>query len=75
MSRQPDLVIANATVVNSYGRQNAHIVIRDGLVVQLLEVTEAVPAAARTIDCPPMSISSMSSSTMIPGRSSAVAKG
>jgi dihydropyrimidinase len=50
MSRQPDLVIANATVVNSYGRQNSHIVIQDGLVVQLLDVTEAVPAAARTID-------------------------
>ncbi|MDV2980378.1 UNVERIFIED_CONTAM: amidohydrolase family protein [Actinomycetes bacterium ARC8] len=50
MSRQPDLVIANATVVNSYGRQNAHIVIQDGLITGLPDASEAVPAAARTID-------------------------
>lgn len=50
MSRQPELVIANATVVNSYGRQNAHIVIQDGLITGLPDASEAVPAAARTID-------------------------
>ncbi|WP_285249619.1 amidohydrolase family protein [Pseudarthrobacter sp. fls2-241-R2A-168] len=50
MSRQPDLVIANATVVNSSGRRNAHILVQDGLITQLLDATEAVPAAARTID-------------------------
>ncbi|MFP5368552.1 MAG: amidohydrolase family protein, partial [Actinomycetes bacterium] len=50
MSRQPDLVITNAAVVNSFGRQNAHIVVRDGLIVQLLDATEAAPAATRTID-------------------------
>ncbi|MCQ6272327.1 amidohydrolase family protein [Pseudarthrobacter sp. R1] len=50
MSRHPDLVIAHATVVNSFGRQNAHIVVQDGLVTQLIDASEAVPRAERTID-------------------------
>ncbi|TLM84233.1 amidohydrolase family protein [Pseudarthrobacter sp. NamE5] len=50
MSRQPDLVIANATVVNSFGRQNAHIVVQDGLIAGLVDTSEAAPPAARTID-------------------------
>lgn len=50
MSRHPDLVIANATVVNSFGRRNAHIVVRDGSITELVDVREAPPAAARTID-------------------------
>ena len=50
MSPQPDLVIANATVVNSFGRRIAHIVVRDGVVTQLLDATEPAPRAVRTID-------------------------
>ena len=50
MSPQPDLVIANATVVNSFGRRIAHIVVRDGVVTQLLDATEPAPGAVRTID-------------------------
>jgi dihydropyrimidinase len=50
MSRHPDLVIAHATVVNSFGRQNAHIVVQDGLITQLIDASEAVPGAGRTID-------------------------
>ena len=50
MSHTPDLVIANATVVNSFGRQDAHIVVHGGKIDQLLDASQPVPAAARTID-------------------------
>jgi dihydropyrimidinase len=50
MSRTPDLVIAHGTVVNSFGRRNAHVVVRDGRIDQLIDAAEPVPAAARTID-------------------------
>ena len=32
MSDTPELVIAHGTVVNSSGRQHAHVVVRDGRV-------------------------------------------
>ncbi|MFE4227978.1 amidohydrolase family protein [Arthrobacter sp. NPDC056886] len=50
MSHTPDLVIANGTVVNSFGRQDAHVVVHGGTIVQLVDAAEPVPAAARTID-------------------------
>lgn len=50
MSRQPQLVIANATVVNSHGRQEAHIVVQDGRIARLLDAAEPVPAADHTVD-------------------------
>src|SRR4051794_35727516 len=50
MSHQPELVIANATVVNSYGRQPAHVVVHDGRIVQLVDAGQPVPAADRIID-------------------------
>ncbi|KRE72045.1 amidohydrolase family protein [Arthrobacter sp. Soil762] len=50
MSHTPDLVVAHGTVVNSFGRQQAHIVVRDGRIVQLLDASEPVPAATRTVD-------------------------
>ena len=50
MSRIPDLVIAHGTVVNSFGRRNAHVVVRDGRIEQLIDAAEPVPAAGRTID-------------------------
>lgn len=50
MSQLPDLVIANATVVNSFGRQSAHVIVDGGKVTALLDATEPVPAAARTVD-------------------------
>ncbi|ELT44375.1 amidohydrolase family protein [Arthrobacter nitrophenolicus] len=50
MSQQPDLVISNATVVNSDGRRAAHIVVRDGLVTDLADAARPAPAALRTID-------------------------
>lgn len=50
MSSIPDLVIANGTVVNSSGRRHAHIVVRDGSIERLVDATEPVPHAARTID-------------------------
>lgn len=50
MSHTPDLVIANGTVVNSFGRQEAHVVVHGGKIVQLVDAAEPVPAAARTID-------------------------
>uniref|UniRef100_UPI001BAE0901 amidohydrolase family protein n=1 Tax=Pseudarthrobacter albicanus TaxID=2823873 RepID=UPI001BAE0901 len=50
MSNTPELVIANGTVVNSFGRQHAHIVVRDGRIVRLVDASEPVPDAGRTID-------------------------
>lgn len=50
MSQLPDLVIANGTVVNSFGRQSAHVIVDGGKVTALLDATEPVPAAARTVD-------------------------
>ncbi|SDP60773.1 dihydropyrimidinase [Arthrobacter sp. ok909] len=50
MSHAPDLVIAHGTVVNSFGRQAAHVVVHGGKIVQLVDASEPVPAAARTID-------------------------
>ncbi|WP_427135400.1 amidohydrolase family protein [Pseudarthrobacter sp. S9] len=50
MSNTPDLVIANGTVVNSFGRQHAHIVVRNGRIDRLLDASEPAPAAARTVD-------------------------
>jgi dihydropyrimidinase len=46
----PDLVVANATIVNSFGRQQAHIVVRGGRIEQLLDADGPVPAAHRTVD-------------------------
>ncbi|CAH0267861.1 D-hydantoinase/dihydropyrimidinase [Arthrobacter sp. Bi83] len=50
MSRTPELVIANGTVVNSFGRRNAHIVVQHGRISRLVDASEPAPAAARTID-------------------------
>ena len=50
MSRIPELVVANGTVVNSIGREDAHIVVQDGTIVRLVPASEPVPAAERTID-------------------------
>ncbi|WP_336714404.1 amidohydrolase family protein [Arthrobacter sp. USHLN218] len=46
----PELVVANATVVNSFGRQQAHIVVRGGRIEQLQDADLPVPTAQRTID-------------------------
>jgi dihydropyrimidinase len=43
-------VIANATVVNSFGRQPAHIVVHDGRIEALLDAAGPVPDAQHTID-------------------------
>lgn len=50
MLNMPELVIANATVVNSWGRRHAHVVVRDGKIDQVLDATNPAPAALRTID-------------------------
>ena len=50
MSHFPDLVIANGTVVNSFGRQAAHVVVDGGRIVELVDAAEPIPAAARTIE-------------------------
>ena len=50
MSHQPDLVIANATIVNSTGRREAHIVVSDGQIAALVDADRPMPAADRTID-------------------------
>ncbi|MCU1516671.1 MAG: dihydropyrimidinase, partial [Pseudarthrobacter sp.] len=50
MSHTPELVVANGTVVNSFGRWNAHVVVHDGIITRLVEGSEPVPHAARTID-------------------------
>ncbi|OFI36953.1 dihydropyrimidinase [Arthrobacter sp. SW1] len=50
MSLMPELVITNGTVVNSFGRQAAHIVVRDGRIAELIDAAQPAPAAARTID-------------------------
>ncbi|HSL38255.1 MAG TPA: dihydropyrimidinase, partial [Arthrobacter sp.] len=50
MSDTPELVIAHGTVVNSFGRRQAHVVVRDGLVERLVDAADPVPAAARVID-------------------------
>ena len=43
MSRTPELVVANGTVVNSFGRQNAHIVVQDGTIVRLVQPRSPSP--------------------------------
>ena len=48
MSHQPELVIANATIVNSHGRQAAHIVVQEGRIAALIDVDQPVPAAGRS---------------------------
>ena len=50
MSDTPELVIANGTVVNSFGRRHAHVVVREGRIDQLVDAAEPVPAAHRVID-------------------------
>ncbi|MET3720538.1 MULTISPECIES: amidohydrolase family protein [unclassified Arthrobacter] len=50
MSDTPELVIANGTVVNSFGRQQVHVVIREGLIHELVDAAEPVPAGTRIID-------------------------
>lgn len=50
MSNQPELVISNATVVNSSGRRAAHIVVSGGRIAALVDAAQPVPAADRTID-------------------------
>jgi dihydropyrimidinase len=50
MSHTPELVIAHGTVVNSFGRQDAHVVVHGGTIVQLVDASEPVPAARRVID-------------------------
>lgn len=50
MSQIPELVIAHGTVVNSFGRQTAHVVVDGGRIQQLVDAAEPVPAAQRTID-------------------------
>ena len=50
MSHFPDLVIANGTVVNSFGRQAAHVVVDGGRIVGLVDAAEPIPSAARTIE-------------------------
>ena len=46
MSDTPELVIANGTVVNSSGRQQAHVVVRDGAgrLVSVLGFLDRVPS-------------------------------
>ena len=39
MQDLPDLVIANATVVNADGRTNAHVLVTGGTIVELLEAS------------------------------------
>ena len=50
MSRIPELVIANGTVVNSFGRRQAHVVVTGGQISQLIDAAEPAPEALRTID-------------------------
>ena len=50
MSRIPELVIANGTVVNSFGRRQAHVVVTGGRISQLVDAAEPAPEALRTID-------------------------
>ena len=50
MSHPADLVIANATIVNSTGRQEAHIVVSGGRITALVDAAQPAPAADHTID-------------------------
>ncbi|MDQ0693435.1 amidohydrolase family protein [Arthrobacter sp. W4I7] len=50
MSNQTELVIANATVVNSFGRQEAHVLVHEGRITALVDAAEPVPTAQRTIN-------------------------
>ncbi|MCP1413801.1 amidohydrolase family protein [Paenarthrobacter sp. A20] len=50
MSHLPDLVIAHGTVVNSFGRRAAHVVVDGGIITELIDAAEPVPAAVRTIE-------------------------
>ncbi|BCW73008.1 amidohydrolase family protein [Arthrobacter sp. NicSoilB8] len=49
-SDMPELVIAHGTVVNSSGRQRAHVVVREGRIDRLVDAAEPAPAATRVID-------------------------
>ncbi|WP_426977637.1 amidohydrolase family protein [Pseudarthrobacter sp. O4] len=50
MENLPDLVISNAVVVNADGRRNAHVVIHDGKIADLVDVDHPVPPADVTVD-------------------------
>src|SRR6476661_8617806 len=50
MQDLPDLVIANATVVNADGRTNAHVVVTGGTIVELLDANQPVPQARASVD-------------------------
>jgi dihydropyrimidinase len=50
MQELPDLVISNATVVNADGRANAHVVVTDGKVAELVDADRPVPQASATVD-------------------------
>ncbi len=50
MSETADLVIAGGTVVNAHGRERAHVVIRDGHIVQLIDAKRPTPAGRQIID-------------------------
>ncbi|MBU3062714.1 amidohydrolase family protein [Nocardia sp. NEAU-G5] len=45
-----DLVIADGLVVNSSGTRAGHVVVADGRVSAVLDASETVPAAMRTVD-------------------------
>ena len=44
------LVIANGLVINADGRRRAHVLVRDGLIEEVIDAAEPVPAAQRVID-------------------------
>ncbi|WP_026554519.1 amidohydrolase family protein [Arthrobacter sp. 35W] len=50
MSDRAELVIANGTIVNASGRSQGHIVVRSGKIEQVVDATQPIPAALRTID-------------------------
>lgn len=50
MQDLPDLVIANATVVNADGRTNAHVVVTGGTIVELADASQPVPQARASVD-------------------------
>ncbi|WP_217697913.1 amidohydrolase family protein [Sinomonas mesophila] len=46
----PDLVVAHGLVVNAGGSRRAHVVVDAGRIAAVVDASEPVPAAARTID-------------------------